>query len=147
MSSSGPVGFLEQTASSRKTHLALYFFPQLSSVQEAQLEQLEAARPRRPGSRERGPVLRMARQQPPPWIHAAVLFCLLSLSGAIEIPMDRESRSILFFDSADMGPRSWRGGMVRGEFRPAFGKAGADSGYRAGFPSQEWRQAGLHLGM
>uniref|UniRef100_A0A7N5KRU6 Neurofascin n=1 Tax=Ailuropoda melanoleuca TaxID=9646 RepID=A0A7N5KRU6_AILME len=30
----------------------------------------------------------MARQQPPPWIHAAVLFCLLSLSGAIEIPMD-----------------------------------------------------------
>uniref|UniRef100_A0A7N5KJ38 Neurofascin n=1 Tax=Ailuropoda melanoleuca TaxID=9646 RepID=A0A7N5KJ38_AILME len=60
----------------------------LSSVQEAQLEQLEAARPRRPGSRERGPVLRMARQQPPPWIHAAVLFCLLSLSGAIEIPMD-----------------------------------------------------------
>ncbi|XP_057171308.1 neurofascin isoform X1 [Ursus arctos] len=60
----------------------------LSSVQEAQLERLEAARPRRPGSRERGPMLRMARQQPPPWVHAAVLFCLLSLSGAIEIPMD-----------------------------------------------------------
>uniref|UniRef100_A0A452QSR5 Neurofascin n=1 Tax=Ursus americanus TaxID=9643 RepID=A0A452QSR5_URSAM len=65
----------------------------LSSVQEAQLERLEAARPRRPGSRERGPMLRMARQQPPPWVHAAVLFCLLSLSGAIEIPMDRESLS------------------------------------------------------
>ncbi|XP_044937023.1 neurofascin isoform X13 [Mustela nigripes] len=60
----------------------------LSSVREAQLERLEAARPRRPGSRERGPVLRMARQQPPPWVHAAVLFCLLCLSGAIEIPMD-----------------------------------------------------------
>ncbi|XP_032174101.1 neurofascin isoform X15 [Mustela erminea] len=60
----------------------------LSSVREAQLERLEAARPRRPGSRERGPVLRMARQQPPPWVHAAVLLCLLCLSGAIEIPMD-----------------------------------------------------------
>ncbi|XP_032734312.1 neurofascin isoform X16 [Lontra canadensis] len=60
----------------------------LSSVRQAQLERLEAARPRRPGSRERGPVLRMARQQPPPWVHAAVLLCLLCLSGAIEIPMD-----------------------------------------------------------
>ncbi|XP_039083448.1 neurofascin isoform X4 [Hyaena hyaena] len=30
----------------------------------------------------------MARQQPPPWVHAALLLCLLSLSGAIEIPMD-----------------------------------------------------------
>nr|XP_031545776.1 neurofascin isoform X4 [Vicugna pacos] len=30
----------------------------------------------------------MAGQQPPPWVHAAFLFCLLSLSGAIEIPMD-----------------------------------------------------------
>ncbi|XP_015394935.2 neurofascin isoform X4 [Panthera tigris] len=31
----------------------------------------------------------MARQQqPPPWVHAAFLLCLLSLSGAIEIPMD-----------------------------------------------------------
>ncbi|XP_049563346.1 neurofascin isoform X12 [Orcinus orca] len=30
----------------------------------------------------------MARQQPPPWVHTAFLFCLLSLSGAIEIPMD-----------------------------------------------------------
>ncbi|XP_029791426.1 neurofascin isoform X14 [Suricata suricatta] len=60
----------------------------LNSVQEAQLEQLETARPRRPGSRERGPELRMARQQPPPWVHTAFLLCLLSLSGAIEIPMD-----------------------------------------------------------
>ncbi|XP_045838403.1 neurofascin isoform X15 [Meles meles] len=33
-------------------------------------------------------MLRMARQQPPPWVHAAVLLCLLCLSGAIEIPMD-----------------------------------------------------------
>ncbi|XP_027631860.1 neurofascin isoform X13 [Tupaia chinensis] len=30
----------------------------------------------------------MARQQPPPWVHAAFLLCLLSLGGAIEIPMD-----------------------------------------------------------
>ncbi|XP_047609239.1 neurofascin isoform X3 [Phacochoerus africanus] len=30
----------------------------------------------------------MARQQPPPWVHAAFLFSLLSLSTAIEIPMD-----------------------------------------------------------
>ncbi|XP_029086195.1 neurofascin isoform X2 [Monodon monoceros] len=30
----------------------------------------------------------MARQQPPPWVHTAFLFCLLSLTGAIEIPMD-----------------------------------------------------------
>ncbi|XP_058557643.1 neurofascin isoform X18 [Neofelis nebulosa] len=61
----------------------------LNSVREAQLELLEAARPRGPGSRERGPVLRMARQQqPPPWVRAAFLLCLLSLSGAIEIPMD-----------------------------------------------------------
>ncbi|XP_027467369.1 neurofascin isoform X13 [Zalophus californianus] len=60
----------------------------LSSVREAQVERLEAARPRRPGCRERGPVLRMARQQPPPWVHTAILLCLLSLTGAIEIPMD-----------------------------------------------------------
>ncbi|XP_035931805.1 neurofascin isoform X8 [Halichoerus grypus] len=60
----------------------------LSSVREAQVERLEAARPCRPGSRERGPVLRMARQQPPPWVHTAILLCLLSLTGAIEIPMD-----------------------------------------------------------
>ncbi|XP_038304215.1 neurofascin isoform X16 [Canis lupus familiaris] len=30
----------------------------------------------------------MARQPPPPSVHAAILLCLLSLSGAIEIPMD-----------------------------------------------------------
>ncbi|XP_006887969.1 PREDICTED: neurofascin isoform X3 [Elephantulus edwardii] len=30
----------------------------------------------------------MARQPPPPWVHAAFLLWLLSLSGAIEIPMD-----------------------------------------------------------
>uniref|UniRef100_A0A8C3YIL4 Neurofascin n=1 Tax=Catagonus wagneri TaxID=51154 RepID=A0A8C3YIL4_9CETA len=30
----------------------------------------------------------MARQQPPPWVRAAFLFSLLSLSAAIEIPMD-----------------------------------------------------------
>ncbi|XP_072867674.1 neurofascin isoform X9 [Chlorocebus sabaeus] len=30
----------------------------------------------------------MARQPLPPWVHAAFLLCLLSLGGAIEIPMD-----------------------------------------------------------
>ncbi|EHH64552.1 hypothetical protein EGM_17797 [Macaca fascicularis] len=30
----------------------------------------------------------MARQPPPPWVHAAFLLCLLSLGRAIEIPMD-----------------------------------------------------------
>uniref|UniRef100_A0A5F9DHL3 Neurofascin n=1 Tax=Oryctolagus cuniculus TaxID=9986 RepID=A0A5F9DHL3_RABIT len=61
---------------------------ELSSVQEAQLERLKAARPRGPGSRERGLVPRMARPQPPPWVHAAFLLCVLGLGGAIEIPMD-----------------------------------------------------------
>ncbi|XP_076797279.1 neurofascin isoform X7 [Arvicanthis niloticus] len=30
----------------------------------------------------------MARQQAPPWVHVALIFFLLSLGGAIEIPMD-----------------------------------------------------------
>ncbi|XP_037680876.1 neurofascin isoform X11 [Choloepus didactylus] len=61
---------------------------QLSSVREAELERLEAARPRGLGSREQGLVLRMARP-PPPWLHAAfLLLWLLSLGRAIEIPMD-----------------------------------------------------------
>ncbi|XP_069911272.1 neurofascin isoform X15 [Oryctolagus cuniculus] len=30
----------------------------------------------------------MARPQPPPWVHAAFLLCVLGLGGAIEIPMD-----------------------------------------------------------
>ncbi|KAM5201823.1 neurofascin isoform 9-T9 [Hipposideros larvatus] len=61
---------------------------QLSSVREAELERLEAARPRWPGSGERGPVLRMARLQPPPWVQAVLLLCFLGLGGAIQIPMD-----------------------------------------------------------
>ncbi|XP_032949241.1 neurofascin isoform X24 [Rhinolophus ferrumequinum] len=60
----------------------------LNSVWEAKLERPEAARPRWPGSRERGPVLRMARLQPPPWVYAAFLLCFLGLGRAIEIPMD-----------------------------------------------------------
>ncbi|XP_006887967.1 PREDICTED: neurofascin isoform X1 [Elephantulus edwardii] len=60
----------------------------LSSVREVELERLEEARPRGLGAREPGLVLRMARQPPPPWVHAAFLLWLLSLSGAIEIPMD-----------------------------------------------------------
>ncbi|XP_053461681.1 neurofascin isoform X15 [Nycticebus coucang] len=61
---------------------------ELSSVPEAQLMRLEAGRPQRLGNGERGLALRMARQQPPAWVHAAFLLCLLSLGGAIEIPMD-----------------------------------------------------------
>ena len=88
----------------------------------SQLELLEAARPRGPGSRERGPVLRMARQQqPPPWVHTAFLLCLLSLSGAIEIPMDRESCPILF-DSPDLGQRSWEGMGGRRGVKTNFGR-------------------------
>ncbi|XP_030669005.1 neurofascin isoform X12 [Nomascus leucogenys] len=60
----------------------------LSSVREAQLKRLKVTRPRVLGSREWGRVPRMARQPPPPWVHAAFLLCLLSLGGAIEIPMD-----------------------------------------------------------
>nr|XP_037841589.1 neurofascin isoform X1 [Chlorocebus sabaeus] len=60
----------------------------LSSVREAQLKRLKVTRPRVLGSREQGRVPRMARQPPPPWVHAAFLLCLLSLGGAIEIPMD-----------------------------------------------------------
>uniref|UniRef100_I3MVR9 Neurofascin n=1 Tax=Ictidomys tridecemlineatus TaxID=43179 RepID=I3MVR9_ICTTR len=41
----------------------------------------------------------MARQQPPPWVHAAFLLFFLSLGGAIEIPMDpsiqNERKSLL----------------------------------------------------
>jgi hypothetical protein len=74
----------------------LCFFPQLSSLWEAHLEQQEAAKPQGLGSREWGLVLRMARQQAPPWVNAAFLLFLLSLGGAIEIPMDRESCSVLF---------------------------------------------------
>ncbi|XP_023557033.1 neurofascin isoform X15 [Octodon degus] len=61
---------------------------ELSSVPKAHVEQLEAARSRGLGSGEQGLVPRMARQQPPPWVHAAFLLLLLSLGGAIEIPMD-----------------------------------------------------------
>uniref|UniRef100_A0A2K5VEB7 Neurofascin n=1 Tax=Macaca fascicularis TaxID=9541 RepID=A0A2K5VEB7_MACFA len=64
------------------------FRRELSSVREAQLKRLKVTRPRVLGSRERGRVPRMARQPPPPWVHAAFLLCLLSLGGAIEIPMD-----------------------------------------------------------
>ncbi|XP_061237961.1 neurofascin isoform X17 [Bos javanicus] len=59
----------------------------LNSVREAQFQRLEAARPRGLGRGARGPVLRMAGQ-PPPWAYIAVLLCVLSLGGAIEIPMD-----------------------------------------------------------
>ncbi|XP_032144817.1 neurofascin isoform X27 [Sapajus apella] len=60
----------------------------LSSVQEIQLKRFEVTRPRGLGNKERGRVPRMARQPAPPWVHAAFLFCLLGLGGAIEIPMD-----------------------------------------------------------
>ncbi|XP_043341597.1 neurofascin isoform X14 [Cervus elaphus] len=59
----------------------------LNSVREDQFQRLEAARPRGLGHGARGPVLRMAGP-PPPWACTAILLCALSLSGAIEIPMD-----------------------------------------------------------
>ncbi|XP_047376217.1 neurofascin isoform X14 [Sciurus carolinensis] len=61
---------------------------ELSSAWEVHLEPLEVTRSQGLGSRELGLVLRMARQQPPPWVHAAFLLFFLSLGGAIEIPMD-----------------------------------------------------------
>ncbi|XP_055974909.1 neurofascin isoform X13 [Sorex fumeus] len=61
----------------------------LTSVRKAEeLERLEVARPRGPGSREPEQAPRMAWQPPPPWLCAAGLLCLLSLGAAIEIPMD-----------------------------------------------------------
>ncbi|XP_055000381.1 neurofascin isoform X4 [Sorex araneus] len=61
----------------------------LTSVGKAEeLERLEAARPRGPGTRGPEQAPRMARQPPPPWLCAAGLLCLLSLGAAIEIPMD-----------------------------------------------------------
>ncbi|KAG8518077.1 Neurofascin, partial [Galemys pyrenaicus] len=60
----------------------------LSSARSAQGAQWEATGLRGPGSREQGPVLRMARPPPPPWVYAALLLCLLRLGTAIEIPMD-----------------------------------------------------------
>ncbi|CAN0567208.1 unnamed protein product, partial [Rangifer tarandus platyrhynchus] len=50
--------------------------------------------PRGPGCGAQGPVLRMAGP-PPPWACTAVLLCALSLSGAIEIPMDPSIQSEL----------------------------------------------------
>ncbi|XP_040594599.1 LOW QUALITY PROTEIN: neurofascin [Mesocricetus auratus] len=60
----------------------------LSTVWKAHAERHEASRARGLGSWEQGPVLRMDRQQAPPWVHIALILSLLSLGGAIEIPMD-----------------------------------------------------------
>ncbi|XP_076797278.1 neurofascin isoform X6 [Arvicanthis niloticus] len=60
----------------------------LSTVRKAHIERHKASRACGLGSREQGLVLRMARQQAPPWVHVALIFFLLSLGGAIEIPMD-----------------------------------------------------------
>ncbi|XP_051003355.1 neurofascin isoform X12 [Acomys russatus] len=60
----------------------------LSTVWEAHAERHKASRGRGLGSRQQGLVLRMARQQAPPWVHIALILFLLSLGGAIEIPMD-----------------------------------------------------------
>ncbi|XP_040841195.1 neurofascin isoform X5 [Ochotona curzoniae] len=76
------------TASAGVARRRLNEAEKLSSVQETQVEQLKAARPRGLGHEERGLVLRMARLQPPPWVHTAFLLCILGLVGAIEIPMD-----------------------------------------------------------
>lgn len=79
--------------SSRETNLLSFFFLQLSTVWKAHIERHKASRARGLGSREQGLVLRMARQQAPPWVHVALILFLLSLGGAIEIPMDREFRA------------------------------------------------------
>ena len=103
MRPSSPVEVLEQTTSLRNNSLVI-FLSTAELCPEAELEQLGAARPRRPGNGERCPALRMARPQPPPWVHAAFLLCFLGLGGAIEIPMDREFFS--FFYSPDLGQRT-----------------------------------------
>uniref|UniRef100_A0ABK0LCU5 Neurofascin n=1 Tax=Rattus norvegicus TaxID=10116 RepID=A0ABK0LCU5_RAT len=60
----------------------------LSTVWKAHEERRKASRARGLGSAEQGLALRMARQQAPPWVHVALILFLLSLGGAIEIPMD-----------------------------------------------------------
>ncbi|XP_036058870.1 neurofascin isoform X3 [Onychomys torridus] len=60
----------------------------LSTVWKAHVERHKASRARGLGSWEQGPVLRMDRQQAPPWVHIALILFLLSLGEAIEIPMD-----------------------------------------------------------
>ncbi|XP_006529698.2 neurofascin isoform X4 [Mus musculus] len=60
----------------------------LSTVWKAHIERHKASGARGLGSGEQGLVLRMARQQAPPWVHIALILFLLSLGGAIEIPMD-----------------------------------------------------------
>ncbi|XP_029334576.1 neurofascin isoform X19 [Mus caroli] len=60
----------------------------LSTVWKAHIERHKASGARGLGSREQGLVLRMARQQAPPWVHIALVLFLVSLGGAIEIPMD-----------------------------------------------------------
>ncbi|XP_052592890.1 neurofascin isoform X16 [Peromyscus californicus insignis] len=60
----------------------------LSTVWKAHVERHKAPRARGLGSWEQGPVLRMDRQQAPPWVHIALILFLLSLGEAIEIPMD-----------------------------------------------------------
>ena len=76
--------------------------------------------------------------QPPPWAYTAVLLCALSLSGAIEIPMDRESPVRL--ESADWG-RGVSGVGRGGESEDPSEKAGTAeavaSGFRAGFPPED----------
>lgn len=64
-------------------------------------------------------VLSMARQQAPPWVRIALILFLLSLGGAIEIPMDREfwARSFHFtFQIRGMGVEK-RGQGGEGERR------------------------------
>ncbi|XP_029394149.1 neurofascin isoform X4 [Mus pahari] len=60
----------------------------LSTVWKAHIERHKASGACGLGSGEQGLVLRMARQQAPPWVHIALILFLLSLGGAIEIPMD-----------------------------------------------------------
>ena len=124
----------------------IFFFQQLNSVWEDQFQRLEAVRPRGPGCGAQGPVLRMAGP-PPPWACTAVLLCALSLSGAIEIPMDRESP--VHLESADWGQRSRGSGEGR-ESEDRSEKVGTAeavaSGFRAEFSSRGSTQASSCLG-
>lgn len=97
-----PLKSFETLGVSRAKHMfkrnstAVVFFLQLSTVWKAHVERHKASRACGLGDWEQGPVLRMDRQQAPPWVHITLILFLLSLGGAIEIPMDREFCACFF---------------------------------------------------
>ena len=85
--------------------------------------------------------------QPPPWAYTAVLLCALSLGGAIEIPMDRESPVRL--ESADWGrgvSGAGRGGESEDPSEKAATAEAVASGFRAGFLPEDQPRASSCLG-